>query len=372
LIAVAGLEGLYYWKVQPALRHARTVQAQFYKAYRDDWKALETSPLEQRKILNADAGPYLNPRVYWTPQIKDPGPVRGLAAPLVSFEIRDTVIRLKDEWLERHQRTRREKIDFSLFSEIERFDYWNIESSSPIETLASSARFVPPSRLPIPDPTDLIILATLRLMNGAELEKPLPALSETHKLAELMLTTENLQLVLAGIKVLELERMAYLYFIKKLHLPPSVWTPVDADFGPRAHREVLATRGYLRLWTDHQQLHDIFLASEKPPGFCAAINESMPLEFSLRPMLQPHWVFEVDWREPYTTLNDIFVAAKKTCRLNYLTSLMRADHFASRIPGSVVLNGLPYSRGVFGTRMSVSNFGGFDDYSRQSEGTSRR
>jgi hypothetical protein len=190
-------------------------------------------------------------------------------------------------------------------------------------------------------------------------------LRDARILGRLLLTTENIQLTLAGLLILDFERRAYRYYVDNLKMNALTWTPIDPNVTRRARRAILATRAYLRLWTPTKTLDDFFLGEATPPGLCAAANEGLPFDYALRGILEPHWPFEMDTRAEYSRLDHIFLKAQSACRLKYLSSLTKDGRLRVKVPGSVVFNDLPYSRKIFGLRLSAAELGGFEAYGRQ-------
>lgn len=357
-IAIGISQLLFIWYVRPPLESNRAQQKRHYQSYLDDIEYISKHafiPLkgEQKK----DAGPYLNRRVYWSPA-SDGFP----NAPLVSKDIKETLIRYRSDWMKKYQRVRTMNVDLSVFQNLSQYDHWDLEIDSPIAQLADQLQFVPPPSLPLPETNDLIALVKLRLMRGALDKDFINALKDVRALARLMLTTENMSIVLAGLAILDYERFAFRFYVDRFNLPRDAWTPVDRNFTRRAYRAGAATRSYLHLWTEPRMLEEIFLTDIEPFGFCAAVNEAFPAEFALRPLLKRRWFFELDLQSEYERLDKIFARARKTCRIRYLAELVDHRAIHTKIPGPPLLVQLPYARKVFGLRSSVLSFQGFGAY----------
>jgi hypothetical protein len=112
-------------------------------------------------------------------------------------------------------------------------------------------------------------------------------------------------------------------------------------------------------------MQEFFLGASIPPGFCAAVNEAIPFDYSLREILEPHWPFEMDTRKEYERLDQILGKAQSVCRLRYLTALTRDRRLSIDVPGPILFNDLPYSRKIFGLRLSAADLGGFEAYGKQ-------
>lgn len=381
VIAFTGLELLYSWRVAPVLAEHLQMQEKYYSAFNEDLAFIEGSapfrqlasvikvksqtltdlPIENKK---GDAATFLNGKVYWVPHTAK---ALGAAKPLVNVELREEIMRLKEDWIRKYQMLDRRGIDLSLFSELQNYDRWDIELASPISQLAESGEFIPPGRLPVPDAGDLTALARLRLMKGAEQRDFLTALKEVRKLAELLLTTEYQQLFLAGLTVLDHERKAYRYFVDERGFSPAAWQPVDRNVTRRAHRLVLALQGYLQLWTPKKFLEEIFISRILPTGFCSAINETWPIQATLRASLEPRFPMERDYTDNFTTLDEIYLIAEKQCRLRYIKALAKSDQLRAKLPGWLFATRLPYARKVFGMRLSLAGFNGFDAYAHAAQ-----
>lgn len=383
-LAFAGVEMFYRWQVLPKLESNLATEERHLQLYLEDLDFFARTDLDVREFKpsltgKADAGPFLNTHLKWLPE-PEPEEITGgaivaslgtslkkaAARPaLVPIEIHEQLLRFGNDWIRQHPKTRRWKTDLSIYKELLRFDHWNIEVESPIARLIENDTFLPPPKIPLPEPQDLIASAKVRLMIGARNRDFITALTEVRQLARLLLTTESQQLVIAGLAVLDNERRAYRYFVDEKGMNQQAWTPIDRNVTRRARRAIYATRGYLRAWTPGAMLDKIYFDSRRDPvGLCAAANEALPLEFTLRPMLEPHWPLERDSRAQYHKLDQIFERLQGRCRLRYLGHLVKTGGFGLRwqTPGPWVLKQFPYARKVFGMRVSVANFPGFDLY----------
>jgi hypothetical protein len=369
-LAYGGLRALYNWRVLPTLLQNQAIQSKHLSLYSEDVAYVEKFGFlkeleENHQKAESNAGLVLNSKLFWQP-LDHPNKTR--TEPVIPIDVREDLMRLRTNWIRQSSRVKRMKANLDFFNGLENYDHWDIEIKSPISDLIDQGVFVPPPRLPIPEVSDLLAAVKLRLMRANLQEDYALALKDVRQFARLLLTTENTQLVIAGLAVLDHERHAYRYYVDEKSFPPDKWQPVDRNFTRRARRAILATRGYLHLWTKPAILEQVFLSGRTPIGFCSAANEAFPFEESIRPLLEPRLPFEQSFREAYARLDRIFAKAKRICRLRYLNRLMKNDHFASVIPGPFLLNRLPYSRRVFGMKINVSNFSGFDSYNQSSAG----
>ncbi len=293
--AIILVEILYRTHVRPQLEANIVVQKKFLDSYLSDLKRLDEVPffrsLQTMRAGQADAGVFLNGKVHWPPQPAASLNLRARGAPrqLVGPNTREILLRMNDEWMKKHPRAKTMKADLTVFTGLDRFDYWDIESESPISDLADKRIFVPPAHLPVPDVQDLLALAKVRLMMAAVKGESdfLLALNDVRSLAKLLLTTENQQLILTALAIFDIERFAYNYFVADRKLPATAWTPIERELNKTAQKAIHATRGYLRLWTPAVILEQIFHREPAPLAFCASVNEALPQELALRHLLEP-------------------------------------------------------------------------------------
>ena len=359
-LGVGGLNFLYRLRVKPGLDAQIELQNRFRDLYVEDAVFLSKSATELSLGASGgtrDAGPILNPLLSWQPG--------GSGKPIVDEATRVALMRTGADWILQISKGRFPKTDLSFFKDLSKFDKWDLERDSPIVQLIEKKEFVPPTRLPLPDTSDLVAAAKLRLIAGGLDRDFQSALRDARALGRLMISTENMQLMLAGLLVLDYERRAYRYYTDELNMDSKVWDPIDANITRRARRAILATRAYLRLWTPAKLIQELFLGQSIPPGFCAAVNEAIPFDYSLRDLLEPHWPFEMDTHVEYERLDQILGKAQTVCRVRYLTALTRDRRFQIKVPGPFLFNDLPYSRKIFGLRLSAADLGGFEAYGKQ-------
>lgn len=271
-------------------------------------------------------------------------------------------MRLENGWIRNFERLRRNEFDFTWMNELSGFDHWNLESQGPLSELVTSQKFVPPSAWPIPDVVDITTFAKVRMMKGVAKRESVAAFKHVRKLAQLLLTTENLSLMTAGLAILDLERQAYRFATEEQMIAPEEWTPVDRNLTRRASRAIWALRGYLFAWTPPEHLQKIFLDRELNFGFCGAINEGLPSELTLRPMLDTQLPLAHGASAGYQKLDTIWARAAQSCRLKYLKALMTSSNFAAELPIPRLLTWLPYSRQLYAMKLSSMGFTGFQAY----------
>lgn len=368
VIAAVGVEYLYRTRVQPTLDENVAVQRKHKALYLEDIEFVSRFELLKTvKSGSKDAGPTLNAKLYWTPAtlIQLPagqGVTATLSAPLVSTELRERLLRYRNDWITQYPKFGKMKADLSLFDGIERFDYWDLEVASPIADLIAARHFLPPPSLPLPDTQDLLALAKLRLMKGARDGEQVAALKSVRQLALLLLTTEYMQQTLAGLAILDIERRAYRFYVDDQGLAPDAWTPVDRNLTRRAQRAMLATRGYLHLWTPADLFDEVFFGARPPFGLCAAANEDFPAELALKPLIATRWPFERDNSNGVARLTKLWKLSTASCRLRYLHAMAETGEFNTELPIPRAVSWIPLARQMFGMRLSAVNFSGFETY----------
>lgn len=71
---------------------------------------------------------------------------------------------------------------------------------------------------------------------------------------------------------------------------------------------------------------------------------------------------ERNYKPGYQQLDKAMARARQICRVRYLKTLVEADNFEADLPGPKIFLALPYARHLFGMRISVVNFSGFESY----------
>lgn len=366
VIGITRTNLVYKWQLLPILKSHQAIQAKELPLYKKDMSHLMAHfPFKSAVGGKANAGSFLNSRLFWLPRVS----VARESKPnmiAVSDALRSELIRYGNDYLAHPSHFANNHLDFTFFATLSHYDYWDIETDSPISSLSAQNRFVPPNEVPIPDPLDLISVSRLRLMSADHESNVESALRDVRELARLMLTTENSQLVTAGLAILEDERSAYYFYVSRGKLKREDWAPISQTMLAETRRAFDGTEGYLHLWTQIATLEDLFLKNEPPVGFCSALNNQIPALMSLRAYLEPHLPFELDYRTEYRKFDEIIRAAKPHCRLRYLTELIRRDNFPARLPGIWLLNGWPYWRKLFALRASLADFSNFESYEKLS------
>jgi hypothetical protein len=358
-VAAGGVSYLGTTQVDPVRQHNESIQRQFASDYRDDLEFVQAEPFfATSRQGTADASEFLNRQLTWLPKPPTAGP-----KPLIDAALLNKILRLRNDWIEHYGSFRRVLPDFSLLRELLRYDFWDLERNGPLDALVASGAFVPPSELPAPDSMELAALVKLRLMKATEGGEWLAALRECRHVARLMFSTESLQLQLAGLALLDIERRAYRHYVEHNMIDEAAWQPIDRNFTRRASRAIWATRGYLRLLTPGDLFQQALLDPKRDPiGLCAAANESYPIEWSLKPLLDGRWPGQVDLRANYARLDQAWERARGRCRLRYLEALRASGKIDPSLPVPFLFRAFPWSRQLFGLKLSTLNFVGFEAY----------
>lgn len=359
------IELLIGGSITDRLNQIAKVQSEHLEEYLADAEFIENS--EIGKLLRAegnDAGPRLNSHVLWSPANKE----YGRSEPLVPAPSREFLLRYQEDWIKGRSFLERGRLkgETEIFENLSDFRIWDIEKSTPLAKLVAEEKFLSPHHLPSPDTLDLLSAIKIRLLRGALDGKPLGALAEVRQFASLLLTTESLQLLLTGLAALDLERRAYRDYVDRGMIAENSWHPINANTTGRANRAFLATSSYLSALADKSALQKILSLPNLPPGFCAAINQRLPADLSLRDQLTGMWPFERSYRDGYGRLDQVAELGMSKCRLRLFRVLYKNSIYESVDPSAPwPLAVLPYFRTVFALR-DLSNWPiYFDGYSRR-------
>lgn len=317
---------------------------------------------------NTDVGPQLNPLLYWGAD-QEATVDYGRKTPLVAKATREFLLRYQNDWIKSRSFLKKLSADLGFLEALDKDNdsnarrYWDIESAPPLKLIAEKKTFTLPSFLPLPETLDLLSAIKVRLIKGASDFNPIEALSKARDLASLLLSTENFQLASAGLTVLDIERRAYREYVERGWIQATRWAPIDKNATMRALRAMKATRGYLRLATPPELLAEIGLTENIPPGFCAAVNEQLPVELALEDELTGTWPMERAYVQNFAVLHKIAERAKKVCRIKVFRALYDDHTYQEGGPSAFgPLPYLPYFRTIFALRDWVAMSRNFDGY----------
>lgn len=374
---ILSVELLLRGNIATKLHETEAIYARHYDTFSADLEFLNSAPAAEplRALMpktGKNAGPVLNAKLYWSPAAPADQASFGRKTPLVPPESREFLLRYQDDWIKGRSflESGRLKGETTVFSELGGFEIWDIETASPLEALGKKRQFVPYNFIPSPDTLDLISAAKVRLLRGTLDGQPLEALHETRKLASLLLTTEYMPLLLTGLAILDLERLAYREYVDRGWLQESKWQPLPTNLIRRARRTWLASSSYLSILNLEERLLKSFGEEKLPSGLCAAINYRLPNELSMRDQLTGRWPFERTYRSQYLELDKIIARALKECRLKVFSALYEPSFLGGSAYEAVdpsatwPLPVLPYFRTVFALRDMIAWPIHFDGYAR--------
>ena len=198
-------------------------------------------------------------------------------------------------------------------------------------------------------------------MKAVDTKETLQALKDVRQVATLFLSTENLNLEMTGLRLLDFERVAFAYYVKSKLMKETDWSPLSATILSQATRAWPATAGYARILTQDSTFKKVF-SEIKPTGLCAALNSTVPHDWLLKPMLQPRIWPEPSFAKEYDRHEELVQNAKSQCRLKYVTRLMKADTSYDRLPVPFPFGLLPFSRRTYGVKLATVGFTGFETY----------
>lgn len=366
---ILSIELLIRGSITDRLEEIKEIQSRYLEQYLADAEFIEASEVGAllrvaSKNMQTDASPRLNTQVLWSPLSS----AYGRKEPLVPAASREFLLRYQDDWIKGRSFLERGRLkgDTTIFDNLEQFTFWDIETAQPLADLMKKEEFLSPQRLPSPDTLDLLGATKIRLLQGTLDGNPKVALADARKFAGLLMTTESLQLLLTGLAVLDLERRAYREFVDRGLIRDQDWRPIDANTTRRANRAFLATSSYLSAMTEESVFKKVLGLPQIPPAFCAAVNQRLPADLSLRDQLTGLWPLERTYRAGFNRLNSAVELAKKSCRLKLFRVLHKKSVYESIDPSAPwPLAILPYFRTVFAMR-DLSNWPiYFDGYARK-------
>ena len=379
-LVILSVEMLLNSNVDPIVAEIRDRQSFHLSRWREDLQYLQKieafrdlSPTKlEATQARKDAGSEINALLYWTPRDQSAG--FGVDKPHVSPGTREFLLRYQTEWIKARSffALGKLKADLQIFEKLRSYDYWNIEQNSPLSQLKAQSKFLAPSQLPLPDAMELISLSKVRLIKGSVDKQPLAALRDVRQLAQLLLTTENFNLVTAGLAILDLERRAFRDYVDRGSIDEAAWNPIDQNTSQRAQRALVGNLGYLRSGTDPALLAEFEanLKSDRPwPGVCAAINEQFPVELALEDELGGEWPWERSFAEGFRAMHRIAKLAEERCRLELFREQRKRGDFRSADADSpLFFSYLPYFRTVASLRDWSKLPRRFDGYERIKRG----
>lgn len=201
--------------------------------------------------------------------------------------------------------------DPSWWTELARFDHWDLESgASPLGTLRAADPLANPATTPLPIFKSLTDAAVARLAEAASSDDPVARVIQVQKLASLLLTTESLVGIQVGLslhsKVLEARKA----LAAKGATDAAAFVPdLTEDQIARAKRLAWGMVGMMRVGVAQDTRNQLFPPGAVPFGTCAALAEAVPSRHLERAMLEPYY------EEAFANLGMLVDRLLPMCRL---------------------------------------------------------
>jgi hypothetical protein len=246
----------------------------------------------RERTPDADAGPYLNPRLRW--QVPDQA-----TAPPVALDLPQSVLEamepLRSPLTAEAAQVPLAGVDFAWMSELSRFTYWSLESAGPLAEAGGRQATLDPVSEPRPDLSLLGSWVKLRLVSILRGEPLSKAASEITRLAQLAMSTQRITLMLAGLSWLSLlEDAKDLLAAKGQSLDEAV-PRLDRMMLAQVRRALWGQMAYLQPGVAEELSSKVFPAEAQPgPGLCAALNEQLPQLHLQRALLAPFYANEIE------------------------------------------------------------------------------
>lgn len=362
-VLILGFEILNRIDVAPAIVKLQATQRTYLEDFLKDQDDLSTIELFNRNYTqNNNAGTLLNPLFSWHPGFNGEDSVLASGELLeIKERYKEAALRYDKEWMQHNSWFNQATFDFSILEKLRNYDHWDLELESPIEKVGVSEPYLNGIEIPIPDVTNLTVLAQFYLMKAVDTKNTVQALEDIRHLASLMLSTENLSVEMSGLRLLDYERVAYNYYVKHGLIKEASWEPFSSAILSQATRAWPATAGYIRLFTQDTAFNKVF-KERKPTGLCAAVNTAIPHDLLLKSMLHPRIWPEPSFSHEYARHEELIRTAKSQCRLKYVTRLMSASASYNRVPVPFPYQYLPFSRRTYGMKLATVGFTGFEIY----------
>lgn len=247
---------------------------------------------ERDRTPDADAGPYLNPRLRWQLPGDMPPPPAAFELPQALTEALES---LRTPLTAEAAQLELDGVDFAWMRELSRFTYWSLESAGPLADAMSRQAALDPVGEPRPDLSLLGSWVKLRLVSvlrGA----PLPeAASEITRLAQLAMSTERITLTLAGLSWLTLLEDAKDLLVARGQSLGDAAPRLDRGMLARVRRALWGQMAYLQPGVADELSATVFPGDAQPgPGLCAALNEQLPPLRLQRALLAPFYPGEME------------------------------------------------------------------------------
>jgi hypothetical protein len=198
-------------------------------------KKIGADPFFTAPRPDADAGPYLNPRLGWD-VAKDVTTRGELSLP---EPVRKQVKDWDKRWTEHADDPVLQTLDFGWMRELSKYGHWNLVPGGPLEQVED--RYL--ETLPVPYYLDLITWAKLRFLRAHKTGDFVQASAEIRQLAWLSYSTELLLGAVVATAILSVERAAHEAEVAA-RSDVTGWTPYEAEWTSNLRSVVTAANAY--------------------------------------------------------------------------------------------------------------------------------
>ncbi len=358
-LVTVGVQQLIDQHMSPIIEKQIQVQERHLNTFLEDSVLIQQIKMLQNLKQTKDAGPVLQSYLKWDLSIRSE---RNLSQSIIPKKTSEQLIYYGPKWLEKYRLFRTSDADLGILDTLKDYDYWNIEENSPIQKIISTGKFLHPAELPLPNNIELIHLAKLSLLRGLNDNDLEPQLRKVRHFARILLNSQNIILITAGLSILHAEREAYLFHIENLNRPDfEDWDIIEQSELKRIHRYIWALRGYFRVWSKTEQMQQIVERAKDNFGFCAALNDAIPFAMSFKPYLQYKIPYEMDYSKNYSFFEELGESYSGTCRFAYV------NHSIEHPPRSIkkgrsLFHLLPFFRRLVGLQLNLVPRPDFDGY----------
>jgi len=319
----------FAFKIRPFQAEARARIAPFL----DDLKLLAEQPVFPARSNGSNAAAFLNFRLEWAPST--PNLVRSLSTdpPRIGLP-KELAERLKawgKDFPRHHSEINYEEVELTWMNEIKKFDYWDIIELSQPEVVFENgfALDLYLTQTLTPQFEELALLGKVRLLRGLYEGNLELAMEETRHWADLLYSTETLLGGIAAIAVLRAQTDVWDHLHRHVQTHAGDYRPVPRENLDRARRAVLGHGAWFSVFTPAETLEQAYAVPTSSLGLCAGLAKGMLRGLLTRPLLEPHFLLERDFRSEYAALDEVVSAQQDRCRLSHLKELWR--HRRSRL-----------------------------------------
>ena len=312
---VVGLIAIFWYCqtiIQNSQAHLQIYQKEItfnFEQYIKDQNVFKDVQLFSSSNNGRDVGEWLNPRVKWTGG-------KSQTQPDILDLDNKTIQLVGRSWGDPNQFRNFNKLDSSWIEIVQQYDYWDFYRMGPQKTLSEpDGELVSPFTIPVPDMSNLVAWAKIRLMQGYANGRILAAISEVHHLARLTFSTESLIGSMTTISLLTAEREAF-----ELAVQEKLIANQDLNFVPsrddivKFKRALWGIGAFLSYSSPEEIIQKILEKPQLPIGACGALFETNASGLFIQPYVQ-------NKPTQKSLMDHLYTRGKKECRLSYLKAL---------------------------------------------------